>query len=67
VRFKRVRHRAPPGVLHEDAPLLCCRLAAFGFYGLQGANRGEIGLRFLLEAAFSDGVGAGYAEISGKG
>jgi hypothetical protein len=33
----------------------------------QDANGGEIGLGFLLQAAFADSMCGGYAEIAGKG
>ena len=40
---------------------------AFDFDGLQRPDGGQIGLCFLLQTAFADGVGAGYAEVAGKG
>jgi hypothetical protein len=64
---KCVRHRAPSGVLHEHGLFLWRCRAVFGLYSFQRANGGEIGLGFLLQAAFADGVSAGYAEIAGKG
>jgi hypothetical protein len=64
---KYVRHRAPSGVPHEHRLFLKRCRAVVGFYGFQNANRGEIGLGFLFEAAFADAVSAGYAEIAGKG
>ena len=62
-----VRHRAPPGVLHEHRLFLGRCWPVFGLYDFQRANGGKIGLGFLLEAALADAVSGGYAEVVGKG
>lgn len=66
-RSEGVRHCAPSGVLDEHCLFAGRRRAIFGFYGFQRADGVEIGLGFLLEAAFADAVSASYAEIAGKG
>ena len=64
---KRIGHRAPTGVLHEDRLFLWRSRAVFRLDCFQRADGGEVGLSFLLQAALADAVGAGYAEIAGKG
>jgi hypothetical protein len=65
--LKRIRHGAPAGEFHQDGLLIGRGRAVLGLQSLEGANGFEVELRFLAEAALTDGVVSSYSEIAGKG
>src|ERR1700730_5144843 len=64
---KCVRHRTPSDVLNEYGLFLWRCRAVVRLYSSQRTNSGQIGLGLLLQAALTDSVSAGYAEIAGEG
>jgi hypothetical protein len=67
IQRKQTGESAPSRVLHENGLLLLCCRAGFGFDSPERADRGQVGLGLLFQAAFADGVGGGYSEVAGKG
>jgi hypothetical protein len=66
IQGKQIGESTPSRVFHENGLLLRCRRPGFGLDSFEGADRGQIGLGLLFQAAFADGVGGGYAEVAGK-
>ena len=66
IQSEQIRERAPSRVLHENGLLFGCRRTGLGFDSLERADRGQVGLGLLFQAAFADGVSGGYAEVAGK-
>jgi hypothetical protein len=67
IRSKQIGESAPSRVLHENGLFFRCRLTGFSLDSLESADRSQVGLGLLFRTALADGVGAGYAEVAGKG
>jgi len=64
--MKDIRYRAPPVVAGQDGLLRVAGVPVIRFKPFQRADGFDVGERFFPEAAFTDPVCFGYAEVTGR-